>query len=148
MDQLDRKIIGGLQRDGRAPNAQIARELGVSEGTVRRRLNRLLREGFIRVQALIDPAQMGYLASAFIGLQVEPPRIEEVADQLADLKETEYVAITTGAYDVFIRVNVASANQLAKFLHTKVGIIPGVRHTETFVTLETKMRLPGPAIQG
>ncbi|GIT01591.1 MAG: hypothetical protein CM1200mP27_02160 [Chloroflexota bacterium] len=38
MDELDRKIIALLQLDGRASNAKIAREVGVSEGTVRRRL--------------------------------------------------------------------------------------------------------------
>ena len=40
MDELDRKIISLLQLDGRASNAKIAREVGVSEGTVRRRLRR------------------------------------------------------------------------------------------------------------
>ena len=38
MGNLDSKIGGILQKDGRASNAGIAREVGVSEGTVRRRL--------------------------------------------------------------------------------------------------------------
>ena len=44
MDELDRRIISLLQLDGRASNAKIAREVGVSEGTVRRRLRRLIQE--------------------------------------------------------------------------------------------------------
>ncbi len=41
MDELDRGIIELLQLDGRASNAKVAREVGVSEATVRRRLSRL-----------------------------------------------------------------------------------------------------------
>ena len=44
MDELDRKIVGILQQDGRASNAKIARQLGVSEGTIRRRLKRLIED--------------------------------------------------------------------------------------------------------
>ena len=44
MDELDRKIIALLQVDGRSSNAKIARAVGVSEGTVRRRLRRLIQE--------------------------------------------------------------------------------------------------------
>ena len=47
MDELDRKIISLLERNGRASNARIARDVGVSEGTVRRRLKRLISEKII-----------------------------------------------------------------------------------------------------
>ena len=49
MDELDRKIIALLQLDGRASNAKIAREVGVSEGTVRRRLRRLVQDEGVNV---------------------------------------------------------------------------------------------------
>ena len=44
MDKLDIKIIEILQKDGRTPNALIAREVGVTEGTVRRRLKELVKD--------------------------------------------------------------------------------------------------------
>ena len=143
MDQLDRTIIEILQGDGRASHAKMARGLGVSEGTVRRRLTKLIDERIIRIVAIAEPAQLGYHTSAFIGLQVDPARVETVATQLADLQETEHVAITTGSYDIFVWVNVASSEALAAFLHHKVGTIEGVRQTETFVSLETRKRAPG-----
>ena len=136
-----------LQTDGRASHASMARDLGVSEGTVRRRLARLLDDRVIRVVAIAEPAQMGFHTSAFIGLQVDPSRVESVADQLAALPETEHVAITTGSYDIFIWVNLASSEALANFLHRKVATVEGVRHTETFVSLETKKRAAGPGIR-
>ena len=52
MDELDRKIMALLQMDGRASNAKIAREVGVTEGTVRRRLGKLLEDDFIEIMAV------------------------------------------------------------------------------------------------
>ncbi len=147
MDELDRNIIELLQRDGRAPNATMARGLGVSEGTVRRRLARLLQEEVIRVVAIAEPERLGYHTSAFIGLQVDPARVEAVASKLAELAETEHVTITTGAFDIFIRVYLASAEALATFLHTKVGTVNGVRHTETFVCLQAMKRAHSPVLR-
>ena len=112
-----------LQEDGRAPHVELARRLGVSEGTVRRRVAKLLKGGVIRVVAVAEPERLGYHTSAFIGLQVDPAQVEEVATKLAALAETEQVAITTGRYDIFIWVNLESAEALAAFLHRKVGTV-------------------------
>ena len=59
MDELDQRIIGLLQIDGRIPNAQIARKLGVSEGTIRRRVGRLLQEDVIRITVVPNIEKMG-----------------------------------------------------------------------------------------
>jgi len=139
-DELDRSLVEALQIDGRTSHAKMARDLGVSEGTVRRRLASLLSSRIIRVVALVEPEQLGYHMSAFIGLQVSPPRVEAVASELAGLSETDHVSITTGSYDIFMWVNVANSQALATFLHKKVGIIEGIRQTETFVSLETRDR--------
>jgi Lrp/AsnC family transcriptional regulator for asnA, asnC and gidA len=146
MDEVDRQIVEILRVDGRASHAAISRQLGVSEGTVRRRLARLLDEGFIRVVAIPEPEQLGFHTSASIGLKVDPARVEEVADQLTQMTETERVSITTGSYDIFISVSMPSAEALAAFLHHKVGVIPGVRQTETFVNLEQRKRGMGPSL--
>ena len=49
IDDLDNQIIEILGLDGRMSNASIARNLGVSEGTVRRRLNIMKEKGIIDV---------------------------------------------------------------------------------------------------
>ena len=77
MDELDSKIIALLQEDGRASNAGIARRVGVSEGTVRRRLKRLVQEEYISVVALLDPGRMGYASEALVGVQVDPDKVAE-----------------------------------------------------------------------
>lgn len=140
MDGLDTRIVDILQNDGRASNAGIAREVGVSEGTVRRRLKRLVQEEYIQVVALPDPVKMGYESQALVGVQVDPDKIDQVADDLAELSQVNWVAVTTGSYDIFAWATLQSAEALGLFLRTKVGIIPGVRRTETFVSLANKKR--------
>ncbi len=140
MHDLDIKIISMLQDDGRVSNVEIAREVGSSEGTVRRRLKRLIQDEFIRVSALRNPGKMGYASEALVGVQADPDKIDQVAEALARLDEVDWVAITTGAYDVFAWAALQSVEELGIFLRTTVGTIPGVRRTETLVNLSVKKR--------
>ena len=143
MDELDRRIIGLLQLDGRASNAKIAREVGVSEGTVRRRLRRLIIDDVVKVIAVPNLEKLGYATTALIGLQTGQGMSDSVAEAIAALEEAHYVAITTGAYDIFIWAGLESAESLGTFLRTKVGTIEGVIRTETFVNLAIKKRTYG-----
>ena len=100
MDELDRKIIALLQLDGRASNAKIAREVGVSEGTVRRRLRRLVKEDVVKVIAVPNLEKLGYATTALIGISTGPGKSDAVADAISAMEEAHYVAITTGSFDV------------------------------------------------
>ena len=135
MDELDREIIAILQSNGRASNARIARRIGVSEGTLRRRLKKLIADGVIDIVAVVDAERLGYDTEALVGVQVDPDKVMEVAANLGELPESNWVAITTGTYDVFMWVTLQSADQLGTFLREKLGIVAGVRRTETFVRL-------------
>ncbi len=143
MDELDLKIIKILEKQGRAPNAHIAREVEVSEGTVRRRLKQLVEDGIIHIVALPDPIKMGYESEALIGVQVDPDKIDAVARSMAELDSTRWVAVTTGTYDVFAWATLQNSEALGRFLREQVGTIRGVRRTETFVNLEVLKRNTG-----
>jgi len=143
MDDLDQKMISLLQMDGRASNAKIAREVGVSEGTVRRRLRRLVEEDVVKVIAVPNLEKLGYATTALIGIQTSPGKADSVANAIAQLPEAQYVAITTGPYDVMLWTGQPSAEALGNFLRDKVGPIEGVQRTETFVNLAIKKRTYG-----
>lgn len=146
VDELDRRMIQLLQRNGRASNARVAREVGVSEGTVRRRLKRLLEEDIIKVVAFPDPEMFGYGTEALVGVQVDPDKTNEVAASLSVLRETSWVSVTTGAFDIFTWVTLPSSVELGTFLNTQVRTVPGVRRTETFVNLQIPKRNYGLAV--
>ena len=142
----DRKIIQILQGNGRASNARIARDVDVSDGTVRRRLKTLVQQGSIKIIALPDPEVLGYDTEALVGIQVDPDKIDEVAVLLVELKESSWVSVTTGSFDIFCWVTLPSSEELGNFLKAVVGTIPGVRRTETFVSLSVRKRNYGIAV--
>ena len=138
VDDLDNQIVEILKKDGRASNAHIARALGVSEGTVRRRLRMLIEGGVIHVNVSLDPVKMGLTTEAIIGLEVDPDKMDPVCASLADFDEIGYVTLTTGAVDVFAWGRFSSTESLGLFLRSKVGKIPGVRRTETFMCISVR----------
>ncbi len=143
MDELDAKIIATLRQNGRASNAGIARSAGVSEGTVRRRLRRLIDEEHIFVAAIPNPAMMGNPFEALIGVQVDPDKADLVAAAMAVMDELSWVTVSTGPYDIYGWVTIASPSALNDFLRTRIAVIPGVRRTETYVHLDVKKRSYG-----
>ena len=143
MDDLDVNIINLLQLDGRASNAKIAREAGVSEGTIRRRLKKLIEDGYLSVIAIPNLDRLGFATTAMIGIQTEPGMSEKVATTIAELEQAHYVAVTTGSFDVFVWVGTDTAENLGSFLREQVGVINGVQRTETFVNLSIKNRTSG-----
>ncbi len=150
LDEFDSQLIHLLQDDGRASNIELARKIGVSEGTVRRRFRNLVKEEVIRVIAIPDYSKLGRETSALIGLKVEPAFVDSVAIELAKMDEVQYAAVTTGAYDVFCRVALGSPLELSDFLRNRIGEIAGVKRSETFVNLSIKKNNGGPlpSIQG
>jgi Lrp/AsnC family transcriptional regulator for asnA, asnC and gidA len=140
LDEVDRQIVALLQRDGRTSNVEIARELGLAEGTVRKRYERLVARCIIRVAAVVDPARVECGARTIIGIEVDLAQVEKVAARLAGLPEVYAVSLVTGAYDLVVEVVLPSSDQLLSFLMDKLAVIPGVKRTETCHVLKVVKR--------
>lgn len=131
IDEIDRRIIALLQAEGRRPNVDVAAKLGLAEGTIRKRLDRLLTDGVMRVTAVVEPARVGLNTSAFITVQVDFSRVDEVVRQLAALPEVQSVCIATGNWDIILEAVFPTDAQLLSFLKDRVAAIPGVKRSET-----------------
>lgn len=137
MDYIDQEIILQLQNNGRMPFTDIAKELGVSEGTIRNRVARLLEEKVIYIVAMVDPAQVGFDAPAMIGVSVDPPQIESIAETISNFTEVSYLIMVSGEFDLFVEVLCRDRDHLANFLNQKLRRVPGIVGTKTFMTLKT-----------
>ena len=135
-DELDRKIIGLLQRDGRQPNTEIAQLLGVTETTVRKRIGRLVSEGLIKVVAVPSPEVVGMTMSAIIGITLDMARNQEIAEALVAMPQTRYVGFSTGSYDLIVEVFFRSHQELLHLLADGLAKIPGIIKTEASVILK------------
>ncbi len=140
IDDLDRKIIAILQKDGRTPNVEMARLLGVAEGTIRRRLEHLVAEGIIQIAAVTDPHKVGIGIVALINLDVELAHLQEAAQRLVEMPCVRVVAYSTGVHDIFVEALFPSQQDLLVFLKDEVPRIPGIRHTDTSIVLEILKR--------
>jgi Lrp/AsnC family transcriptional regulator for asnA, asnC and gidA len=133
-DDFDWKIITLLNEDGRMPSAEIARKLGnVSARTVTNRINALTENGIINVRAVVNPEKVGYGVMADVFVEVEPGRVREVAQQAAEFPQSSYVACATGESDVSISLRVRNIEELFDFVTEKLGKIPGVRRTQSYL---------------
>ena len=140
MDKLNKNIIEILKSDGRVPNAEISRNLGVSEGTIRRRIKIMIEEKVLNVYAIPDPKKTGYNEEALIGIQVDPNKLDQVSKSIAEHEYATWVTRTTGGFDIFTWVTVPNSKELTNFLTYFLGNLEGVNKTETFISLDVLKR--------
>jgi Lrp/AsnC family transcriptional regulator, regulator for asnA, asnC and gidA len=134
MDNIDLKIISLLMEDGRMPCAEIARRIGgLTERVVRYRLDKLLKEKVIQISAIANPKAIGYLVVADVLIEVEPGRILQVANQIAEFDCVSYVACSIGNTDVSAQVVAPDNDQVYAFVTGVIGKLPGVRKTTTSI---------------
>lgn len=131
LDATDVAIIRMLQEDGRVATAAIARALGISEPTARKRTDRLVKDGIIRVTAVVNPHRTGYSANVLIALRTTPSMTFEVGQRLAQLERVVYLAYTTGRHDILAEVLFHDDSELFDFHRTELGAIEGIVSTET-----------------
>jgi len=133
VDDLDLRLIRCLQEDPRASYAKIAREVNVSETTVRRRVEGLLASRAITLAMLPDLYTLGYRASAMVGVKADLARVMMIAEEIRSFPEVTMVALILGRYDILFFVAERSLDDLTRFMTEQIAPIAGIRSTETLV---------------
>ena len=103
------------------PYRAIARELGVTENTVRARVRRLEESNTMRVVAVTDIEAAGYGMLLAIGVQVEGRSPEAVARDLAAIPEVFSVNVVVGTHDVEILVVAEDQAALDELISQQAG---------------------------
>lgn len=140
VDEVDNKIIAALRRDGRKSNVELGREIGVSEGTIRKRVARLIQEGIMQVIAVANPQKLGYQIEVLIGIHADINKVKEIADRLGSMEEIRTTSISSGVYDILVVAFFHDNDELLDFLLNKLGNISGIKKTETSYMLRTVKR--------
>jgi Lrp/AsnC family transcriptional regulator, regulator for asnA, asnC and gidA len=131
LDELDRRILHALRFDGRLSNAEVARQVEVSEGTVRRRISALRAAHVLNVVAITDPRAAGYL-HALVGIRADGDAVLEIAHELVERPEVPYVALSMGSFDIWVGALFPSTDAWLEF-RTRLGKLAGVREMEPFL---------------
>jgi Lrp/AsnC family transcriptional regulator for asnA, asnC and gidA len=136
-DDLNRDIIKMLQVDGRRSYKEIARELNVSEGTIRNRIQSMKEAGALRIVAVADPGAIRYKADAMIGLKVAPGfTIEQVSERLGESPDVVYILWVSGRYDLLIEIVTNDQSNFLDFLETQIHSQPDIASSETMSGLK------------
>ena len=118
------------------PFTQIADELGITEGTVRRRVKQLTESGTLQIVAVVEPHNLGWTEAAMIGISVQSNLISEVAEAIAALPEVSYLFQAAGEFDFFAEVYCRDREHFVSFLNNKLQQVPGVERTQSFLILK------------
>ena len=144
IDDTNKSIIKQLH-DGRKPFSAIAEELGITENTVRARVNKLVDEGVLTISGEIDPEQIPGLEVVFMGIKLSTMDLQEKAEEFLKLRGVVSVAVVTGRYDLIAQLVLCEDENLSllQFFSSELKKVDDVLSVETYVVYRSfNLRVP------
>jgi Lrp/AsnC family transcriptional regulator for asnA, asnC and gidA len=106
----------------------------VSEATIRNRYGRLCRSSVLQVTGVTNPLGLGFDAQAMVGIKTNGP-VEAVADEVAAWRESSYVVVAAGQFDLLVELVCVDRRHLLEMIN-RIRALPTVVSTESFMYLE------------
>jgi len=135
IDAVDCRMIELLQKDGRISNTEIAKTIGISEATVRTRLQRLIQEEYIQIVAVSNPLKLGFEVVGTIRIHVDIKKMDRIIRELKTIKALWHIVQTTGGTGIDTEFVLKSLDELRDLILEKINRIDGVLRTETTLFL-------------
>ena len=132
MDSLDNEILSRLEKNSRKPFLSIAKEIGVSEGTVRKRVKEMIKEGVIRKFTILRGSKEG--VKAFVLIKTSK-RTKEIAKKSASLESVNGVYEISGAFDVIAYLEASAVESINNDVD-RIREMEGVVSTTTHFVLK------------
>src|SRR4030067_2077145 len=127
LDDLDLAILTRCQDDGRKTYTGIAKALGVSVGTVRNRITRMVNDGTVRFICRPDAHRVGFHTPANIKVSLRPSAlIEQAAEMIATFPEGYYLALVAGEFHLDVHPMCRDQEHLSKLIKERLHKVPGV----------------------
>jgi len=147
LDRVDFSIILTLREDSRTSLKELASRAGVSIPTAKSRLHRLIDAGIIKLIVHVDPSKTQRRIAAFVNVETETPEVRRVVDTLTKMTEVDQVFLTTGEYNIALKIILRDTDAFNELLTRKLPQIPGVRLTKGSLILEEVKNQLGFALQ-
>jgi Lrp/AsnC family transcriptional regulator for asnA, asnC and gidA len=135
LDDYDKKILIQLEKDGRKPYSEIAKNLNISNTMVHQRVTRMKKIGILKGAGIIlDERKLGYEWSAFTGLVLkEDSDSKAIIEELRKIPEVTECYYITGQYTLYIRIVAKSNEHMRSVLYDKIDHISGILKTESMI---------------
>ena len=142
IDKTNLAIIKHL-RNGRKSYQKIARDLAVSENTVRTRVQKLIEEGILDINGVVNPESMDGHRVVIVGVKLQSMDLVNKGKEFSNLKGVVSVSVVTGRFDLIIVVLLKSGFGLLEFYTEEVSRLQEVQSVETFVVYKSyNLKLP------
>lgn len=136
-DKIDNQIINALKKDARMSSMEISKQINIGASTIRRRINKLIKNDVIRIQA-IEIYRVRTSLNVTILLKVVNNAVTRTANLLAAQKELEFIALTAGPYNILCTGLFESAVSYSRFLNEVLYPLKGVLETDTLICIEIR----------
>jgi Lrp/AsnC family transcriptional regulator for asnA, asnC and gidA len=136
VDEKDVKIIQMLEEDGRKSYDEMAGKLGMSEAGVRKRVQALMTKGVIKFTVKVDHAKIGMNTVAIVGVDVDPSKMLEIAQNLCELVEVKCVATSSGDHMMMTEIWTHDGQELRRLISNRIETMEGVRRICPALLLE------------
>ncbi|QDH17736.1 Lrp/AsnC ligand binding domain-containing protein [Swingsia samuiensis] len=140
MDDVDRRILRHLQKNGRMTNIELSRLIFLSPAATLERVRKLESAGIIRnYMACLDPkaVQLGLLVFVQVTLDRSNPDIfEAFSKAVRSIPQVTECYMITGGFDYLLKARVRDMKAYRNFLGKTLTKLPGVRQTNTYTVME------------
>ncbi len=134
MEELNQKILTELKKDSRQTNIKLAKKLKVSEGTIRQRINKLIKKGTIKKFTIQVSTKTGFRAFALLKTR-SSIQTEKIVSDIKKIDDVKEIYEMCGVYDVIVEISTYSAESFNNRIE-KIRKINGVLSTESLVILK------------
>jgi Lrp/AsnC family transcriptional regulator, regulator for asnA, asnC and gidA len=142
IDQTNLSIIRQL-RDGRKSYKTIAEKLGISENTVRSRVQRMTDAGLLEISGLVDPDSLDGHRAVLVGVKLKTTDLVVKGAEFSRLRGVVSVSVVTGRFDLFLVVLLKPGFDLLEFFTKEVSKVENVLSTETYVVYKNfNLKIP------
>jgi Lrp/AsnC family transcriptional regulator, leucine-responsive regulatory protein len=137
VEEIDRKLVSLLARNGRMSFTELARQAGLSVSAVHQRVRRLEQEGVITgYAAMFNPEDVGLPLTAFVSVKpFDAAAPDDLPQRLEHLTAIEACHSVAGDENYILKVRVSSPAALEDLLY-QIRTLGGVS-TRTTVVLST-----------
>jgi Lrp/AsnC family transcriptional regulator for asnA, asnC and gidA len=133
-DDIDRRLVLALQRDGRSSYARLAGVVNMSQAAVRSRIQRLIDSGAVQIAAVADPFAFGFTVTAMVGITYTGDLLV-LAEAVGRMEQVHFVVVTAGRYDCLAEVVCVDSDDLLSLVNDAIRAIDGVKDVEVITYL-------------
>ncbi|MFD2738229.1 Lrp/AsnC family transcriptional regulator [Sulfitobacter aestuarii] len=141
LDEIDRRILRALQRDGRMSNADLSEVVHLSPSACHRRVQRLEKDGLIdSYVALLDPRKLGVPTIVFVEITLQGQAddlldaFEKSVARIPDVLECHLMA---GTADYLLKIVAEDTEDFARIHRQHLSRLPGVAQMQSSFALRT-----------